>query len=691
MLQKLIHVSYLFFFVCTYLGFNLMIGGHFMPETLLPYIFLILLCGLIPLWKDAMQKIYHKQNIPIFFICFLFTSAFYFLQLCLRENGWFYLFKTIIKCGFIGFSSGILILIFKKKIKYLTRLSLCHYVSSACILIYFYLCGESNLISAFPFILLLLLFLNSTNPPNNTSFQKVTLCIASVIFALFQLAGDLPDYKEDGLLPLLTLIIFLTGMIAWYNIFKITFTLLFKFIDNVIIHTAMQKKITTSAHLSFVTLSLLILTRIPFYCNWFPGLISKDTLEQIREFIGEVPPSNHQPWLHTLFIGFFLKLGELFHLNYQLSIAMFSMFSLVSTALILFVVLNYYKKRLTTTSWLIIAFLYIFDPIHCIYTLNVGKDSAFAYAAVCFSFVLAKVYHEYSYEKRIGITNLFLLVLTGTLFSLLRSNGLYAFIFTIPFLLYYLRKNIKPIAGALCLTGILIFLFKGVVLPHSNVAEPDFVESLSMPLQQISYTVKNDGNLSDEDYTFMNNIIDVDTLGEVYDPHISDWTKNLVREEGDPDYLENHKIEFIQTYLSIGIKNPYCYLIAFFNQSKGYWHHKMSNYIYFDGVHRFALPLGLKRSPLLPESISTLFDKLMNSFINLWHLIWSLDLNTYVLLSLLTYAVIKKRCYIHFIPILGVFLTLVIATPVNDEFRYAYAIYLALPFLFADTLCQNGK
>lgn len=79
MLQKLIHVSYLFFFVCTYLGFNLMIGGHFMPKTLLPYIFLILLCGLIPLWKDAMQKIYHKQNIPIFFICFLLLllSIFY--------------------------------------------------------------------------------------------------------------------------------------------------------------------------------------------------------------------------------------------------------------------------------------------------------------------------------------------------------------------------------------------------------------------------------------------------------------------------------------------------------------------------------------------------------------------------------------------------------------------------------------
>lgn len=691
MLKKLNHTVYLFFFICTYFGCNLMVDGHFMPETLLPYIVFILLCGLIPLWKDTMQELCHKQNIPIFFICFLFASALYFLQLCFRENGWFYLFKTIIKCGFIGFSAGILILIFKKKIKYLTRLSLCHYVSSACVLIYFYFCGESSLISAFPFVLLLLLFLNSINLPGNTTFQKIVLYILSVIFALFQLAGDLPDYKEKGMLPLLTFIIFLTGMITWYIIFKITFTLLFKFIDKVLLQTTIQKETTPSVHLSFVILTLLILTRIPFYCNWFPGLISKDTLEQIREFIGEVPPSNHQPWLHTLFIGFFLKLGKLFNLNYQLSIAMFSIFSLVSTALILFVILNYYKKRLITTSWLVIAFLYIFDPIHCIYTLNVGKDSAFAYAAVCFSFVLVKVYHEYSYEKRISITNLFLLVLTGTLFSLLRSNGLYAFIFTIPFLLYCLRKSLKPIAGALCLTGIFIFLFKGVLLPYCNVAEPDFVESLSTPLQQISYTVKNDGNLSDKDYTFMNNIVDVETLGEVYDPHISDWAKNLVRDEGNPDYLENHKIEFIQTYLSIGIKNPYCYLIAFFNQSKGYWHHKMSNYIYFDGVHRFALPLGLKRSPLLSESISALFDKFMNAFINLWHLIWSLDLNTYVLLLLFSYAVYKKRCYIHFVPILGVFLTLVIATPVNDEFRYAYAIYLALPFLIADTLCQNGK
>lgn len=691
--KKLGTICYTLMFACIYWGCNLMIDGHFLPDDFLPYAFLILLFPVMPSIKEVVHRLACKTPRRIFFIIFLATFLFYFKEFFLQSQTYtlFFVFKLIFKTGCIAICTSIIFLLFWAQISALKRLPYNIFIIvMPSVLIYFYLTTESSIFTFFPVILSIILCLNfNILLHHETNFERIVFLVTSTIFSIFQLAGDLPDYKENEMSLSLTCIIILTGLITWYYIFQIIFHLLFNFMDNLSFKISRQVKYASSRKAIFTAFVLLMLIRIAFFCNWFPGLISKDTLEQIREFIGATPPSNHQPWLHTLFIGFFLKLGQFLHIDYQISIAIFSFFSLTVMSLILLAILNYYKTRLPLSAWLILSFLYIFDPIHCIYTLNVGKDAAFAYAAVAFSFILIRINHKYESNPKISLLDLFLLVLSGTLFSLLRSNGLYAWLFTVPFLLYFLRKNAKPLLGALCFTAILIFFFKGILLPYNNIKEPDLVESLSVPLQQISYTINHDGRLSDEDYAFLSNIVDVDSLGDVYDPHISDWVKNLIRNKGNQNYLVEHKSEFIHTYFSIGIKNPYNYLLAFFNQSKGYWHHKMSNYIYYDGVH--DNDLGLKRSPLLPLSFSLLMDSFMTSFTNVWHRIWSLNLNTYMLLFLFAYAIIRKQYWVHFLPILGVFITLVIATPVNDEFRYAYAIYLALPLLLFDTICPKGK
>ena len=43
------------------------------------------------------------------------------------------------------------------------------------------------------------------------------------------------------------------------------------------------------------------------------------------------------------------------------------------------------------------------------------------------------------------------------------------------------------------------------------------------------------------------------------------------------------------------------------------------------------------------------------------------------------------------VPVLAVVLTLLIATPVASEFRYAYAVFTCLPMMTAAVFCQDDK
>lgn len=94
------------------------------------------------------------------------------------------------------------------------------------------------------------------------------------------------------------------------------------------------------------------------------------------------------------------------------------------------------------------------------------------------------------------------------------------------------------------LTILALVLF--VKYPCMNVYEikqADFVESLSVPVQQIACVIAQNKSLSEEELNFVSHIMDVTQVASKYQPNVSDNIKNLIRETGS-DYLEAHKTEF---------------------------------------------------------------------------------------------------------------------------------------------------
>lgn len=201
------------------------------------------------------------------------------------------------------------------------------------------------------------------------------------------------------------------------------------------------------------------------------------------------------------------------------------------------------------------------------YSFTMWKDVFFGAVVTCFVVGIYRVLREFD-RKRIDI---FITVVSAVGICLLRSNGWVAFLVsTVVFVVLFGKKNKK---WALTFFIILAstFVLKHSVLQAIGVKQPDTIESLSIPAQQIARVVADGKPLSEEQKKLLNQVIEVERIPEVYTDFISNPVKNLVREKNNQEYLHTHRNDFIKLYLQLGLKYPHKYIAAWIDQTKGYW------------------------------------------------------------------------------------------------------------------------
>lgn len=707
-------------FICIFLtlGCNLSVEGHFWPDNILPYVFLVLIIYMVKRLKLEKILEFDIRNIKKLYM----ISACIFALFCIIVQGLIFRIyindtavsfaKAGIKTVLSGLAAFVIFIesfcIFKNRnikpeSKTDSRISGWFLILSV---VYFYYIRRLNSnISLYPLLLFGLIYILNCSGDIRCGQKlllrnNVIIMVGAAFLALFETLGYMAlNYQSfpDGLFKWLLLMLW--GLFAWGLVFYYVLTALFCLFDRTdSLPAFFEKKMTQvsekSEHTELgLSKSIIILViaaiaaRLLYFMNWFPALLSKDTYVQIRQALGLDPYSNHHPWLHTMLIKLFMSIGRLIFGGNTAGVALTAIMSLLVSVLLVCIILKYYQDKVPVKLWWVMAVIFVLEPIHCIYSVTIWKDVLFAYSMLAFCFLLIVMDEECKRYKKVKRFLWPLYIIVSFFFCFSRTNGLYAWIFTLPFLIWHYRKSLKPWLISTMICFILIGSYKGLVLPYFQVTEPDTVEALSIPLQQIAFVIKNGGELSEYDTTVINNIVDMEAMGEHYNAHISDPVKNLIRNTGDQGYITGNMPDFIRMYISVGLKNPTDYITAFLNQSRGYWYHKMSNYIYYkEGVHEYAGELGISRTSLFPEKLRVGFEAFMDKYCDIWHKFWSLALDTYTVWILLIYSLIKRRSCFYFMPVIGVFITLVIATPVNDEFRYAYGIYLVLPLLIMNSL-----
>ena len=175
-------------------------------------------------------------------------------------------------------------------------------------------------------------------------------------------------------------------------------------------------------------------------------------------------------------------------------------------------------------------------------------------------------------------------------------------------------------------------------------------------------------------------MIDINEVHELYKPHVSDSMKDEVIGK-NPDYLEEHKLEYLLLWAKVGLKNPEVYIKAWIDQTKGYLNSGYEYWIYLDYVYENDLEIEkIPQQNIVQKCFSGLFSLIQSSIFYLPFIsigLWEWILCAFGVVSFSQ----KRREAILYLPFILIVCTLLIATPVFSEFRYAYSIFTALPFL----------
>ena len=419
---------------------------------------------------------------------------------------------------------------------------------------------------------------------------------------------------------------------------------------------------------------------LPYYLYQYPGIMTPDSINQLEQILGVIPWSNHHPWVHTLVFGFFYHIGYALTGNMVTAVSVYTFFQMCLLAgSVAYFISTLRSHKIRPFVLLLIMAFYALIPYHAVFSVTVWKDIPFAAAVLFFSCAVLRL----SVQNQVCFKNLAVLFIAGVMICLFRSNGWYAFLLAMPFLLFGFRRKAKAVYLPLFAALFVAVIVKYPVMSAFHVQQPDFIESVSIPMQQITAVICNGRYLSDEELALIEEVVDLTYIHDLYNPTFADNIKELVR-AGNQDYLVTHKNEFLKLWIDLGLRYPGDYLTAYVNQTYGYWYPD-SFYLVAEAEGVSATDLGVSHTPLIGGPLVIKAKEIaikLGSMVPIYGTLWSMGVACWVLLFSISVSVIRRDYHrlICYLPGIALLLSVLAATPVATEFRYVYFLVLCLPF-----------
>jgi hypothetical protein len=533
------------------------------------------------------------------------------------------------------------------------------------------------------------IFLKKTYERNTTVIFAILMTII-VLCANYNLYVNPNGSDNPAIKALYGIIAFLSLGIgtyyATYNIFK----MIACHIGRISIY-GKKGKMKSWEIFIFCMFSFMVVYSLIMTMGLYPGIVNSDATDQITQTMTGVY-SNHHPFYHTLIIKACMDIANIISPanNINFAVSVYSYFSIFCMALA-FSLLIMTLVSVGVPRWCIaiIYAFYLLMPYHILFSFAMWKDTPFAALVLIFSL------YSYRVFKGIGNSwvNYIVVLLSGTGMCIFRSNGMVAFLlYGLVLLLVYrlkAKKMVAVIAGALFLSIILKFVSLGAM----GIEQPDTIEHLSIPAQQIARVITVSNDLTSSERSVLSEVVDIERVPETYVSYTSDPIKYLVRESGNQTRIRESAFIFAGTYLTIGIRHPFLYAQALIDETVGFWD---SGYLewkyYYSEVTENSL--GIRQVSKVPG-----FDKLLNAYANMYTHIPILNLcicigfNFWLCLVALYTAIIRKDrgAIMMSIPVLAIIATLLVSTPVYAEFRYIYSMFTCLPLILVSAFFTIRK
>ncbi|MDE7200933.1 MAG: hypothetical protein K2O91_03290 [Lachnospiraceae bacterium] len=515
--------------------------------------------------------------------------------------------------------------------------------------------------------------------------------ILSVLFSIFTLSA-----QYHAILGSTASLLFCAAILLFTGVGLL---LIYYYLSIWFLQTASDLQLTGSGYsyawIPFLTALVCLLCWLPYFLYEYPGVMTPDSINQYAQIIGAYELSNHHSIVHTALVGIFYNTGLSLTGDPHTGLALYTIAQMLFMAYVAgYVVCTLQKAEVVTPVLILTICFYALMPYNGAYAVTIWKDIPFAGCMTLFAAALMRFLLRGSFSSssdavpKLRISEYFTLllpyVLSGIMLCLLRENGWYALVPSVPFILVTYRKWSKVMIPVHLILLIIVLFVKYPVMQVYEIPQADFVESLSIPIQQLARVVVNGEPLSESETVFLDQLMDLEQTVTTYQPDVSDNIKNLIRQKGN-DYLESHKIDFFKMWLFIGISHPKAYLDAYVAQTNGFWYPDVNCEVGLsDGI--YPNEFDLHWQPIIKGNMIIKIKEILfklPDMIPLYGLLWSIGfiLWNILLLAALSLHMGRPAGALVCLPFILLIATLCIATRNATEFRYAYAAFYALPLL----------
>lgn len=437
----------------------------------------------------------------------------------------------------------------------------------------------------------------------------------------------------------------------------------------------------------WVFLSVVLIDFVYLFLDEYPGHVTPDALDQIKQgYYGNY--LNNHPFWHTYWIKLVLSAGYVVFGNANTAVALFSVLQILFVAACFaYTLMTLYQAGIP--RWCIaLAYVgYVFFPYNIAFSITIGKDVPFSMACLVLVVSLYRILRSMDRKKWVSYL---VLGLSAFLLCLSRTNGVLVLLMTGLASLPFLMKRSKLVPAIMAGVLILCLILNGPVLTALGVQETDFTEALSIPLQQLARVVYDECPLSPEDTALLARIFDLEEIPDLYISWVSDSIKLEVR-ENDVDYFREHLGDYTKLWLRLGKQYPGEYFKAWVDQTKGYWNGGYDYHQYAEMVEENAFGIAKTGGVGIVSKLFYLYFGLSSHAVFLEPLN-SIGLHVWLLAFCLAVNLLKRREEaLLSIPTLAIILGLLVATPVFAEFRYAYAVFLTCPMVLPLTLFRGRE
>lgn len=529
----------------------------------------------------------------------------------------------------------------------------------------------------------------------------IVTTIVSILFAIAEIVCNSinTDYTLNHIINKWLLI----NLVGYYIISMIIMNIVFYIFENfknikdktlniIKIKNPRINNMLSNAKIQFILCVILIfISWIPYFLRYYPGIVTPDSYSQIGMAIGNNKLSNHHPITHTGIIAIFINIGVNIFNNINTGIALYSLASMAIMAILGSCVLKYLRdKGLPRLIRAIVLLYYMLYPINAMYSITMWKDIFFSGMIPLLVIMYRELIfntEEFFKKKR----NILAFIIISLLTILLKHNGLYAIILSVPFILIFLKKYWKKTVP-LFLSIIVLYVCSNILIYDVlKVEKGSVAEMLSIPTQQIARVEKYyREELEEETLKTINNFFNKENIGDYYNPILSDPVKFKLNNE----YFNNNKLEFIQLWLKLLMKYPKDYIESFISNSYGYYYVEARS----NAVSRVTMDdpnniMGIEQQPKINGKLVEIIDSTIDQRdIPLLSMCFSVGAAFWLIIICLAYKInIKEyKNILIYLPIFILWLTMV-ASPVFCEFRYAYPIFTTLPLYISLNFLGKGE